>query len=758
VLQGGTVRMAVEDLNHPSLEAKRRKKLIIILALVGLPLFGVLFSLSSFQLKFITPQTTEQTVVLVALTLLVSLLFGGLIFVLMRNLIKLFAERRLGVLGSNFRTRLVVGSLLLSFIPVLVMFWFSYGLMNRSIERWFSTPVEEVRQDTQIMTTLLSKYAAANANAEAESIASSPETQRAFEGHGFSGVLNEFRRHEATLQGGFAIAIESGNAEASFGVPAAWPLLKPAIPALPVNPDRPQSMSWNGVEYVLGSAPVGDRGEILVAMPLPKNFTDAQKQLEASQQQYLQLAHERRQVRLTYMAILMALTGLVLFVSMWLALYLSRLVTRPVVALAEATQEISRGNLDYRVAVPASDELGDLVRSFNQMAAELQANRRQIEASSHDLTAANTELEQRRRHMETILESIPTGVLSLDADLRVAHLNEALLRLLRPSQEPGHLTATLIGASLSDLFPADVLEDLDPLLRRAERMGTTTTQMEFSVQGSRLNVAVTVAALQHKAQRAGYVVVFEDLSDVLHAQKQAAWREVARRVAHEIKNPLTPIALSAERILRHLGKEKQFDSASRDVVRSCAQTIEAAVETVRSLVNEFSTLARFPAPQPMPADINAIAASALSMFNGRLDGIRVRTAFSNNLPKVMADSEALKRAIANLVDNAAEAVQKAMVREIEISTALVASGDAVEIGVADSGQGITQEAKERLFLPYFSTKKRGTGLGLAIVSRIVEDHHGSIRVEENHPVGARFVIELPLASPSAPTPAHISYA
>ncbi|HEV2696671.1 MAG TPA: hypothetical protein VGU90_01675, partial [Terriglobales bacterium] len=214
MLQGGTVRMAVEDLNHPSLEAKRRKKLIIILALVGLPLFGVLFSLSSFQLKFITPQTTEQTVVLVALTLLVSLLFGGLIFVLMRNLIKLFAERRLGVLGSNFRTRLVVGSLLLSFIPVLVMFWFSYGLMNRSIERWFSTPVEEVRQDTQIMTTLLSKYAAANANAEAESIASSPETQRAFEGHGFSGVLNEFRRHEATLQGGFAIAIESGNAEA----------------------------------------------------------------------------------------------------------------------------------------------------------------------------------------------------------------------------------------------------------------------------------------------------------------------------------------------------------------------------------------------------------------------------------------------------------------------------------------------------------------------------------------------------------------
>jgi hypothetical protein len=193
-------------------------------------------------------------------------------------------------------------------------------------------------------------------------------------------------------------------------------------------------------------------------------------------------------------------------------------------------------------------------------------------------------------------------------------------------------------------------------------------------------------------------------------------------------------------------------------VRTCAQSIEAAVETVRTLVNEFATLARFPAPQPQPADINAIADSALSMFNGRLDGIRLRTAFSSNLPKVMADSEAIKRALANLVDNAAEAVQTSMVKEIELSTALVASRDAVEISVADSGHGVTQETKERLFLPYFSTKKRGTGLGLAIVSRIVEDHHGSIRVEENHPAGTRFVIELPVASEAVAAPASTSYA
>jgi len=730
-----------------------RKKIIILLTVGSLLLFGILLSESSFDLPFINPATNQQTVFLVALSLIVFLLFVVLTFVLWRNLLKLFAERRLGVLGSKFRTRLVVGSLLLSFLPVIVMFWFAYGLMNRSIDKWFSTPVEEVRQDTALMATLISKYAAENARTEALSIAASPETQHAFAGHSFSGVLNQFREHEATLQGGFAIAIESGNAEASLDAPAAWPMLKPNLPPLPVTSDRPQHINWNGVEYILGSAPVGDRGEILVAMPLPRNFAETQKQLEASQRRYLELARDRRQVRRQYMVVLWLLTGMVLFASMWLALFLSRLVTRPVVALAEATQEISRGNLNYRVEVPAADELGDLVRSFNQMAEELQISRRQIEASSQELSAANVELEQRRQHIETVLESIPTGVLSLDAGLRVTHVNQALLRMLRPAQEPTQTAAILVGGSLRDLFPPEVLEDLEPLLRRADRMSTTTTQMEFAVQRIQLNVAVTVATLQHNQQRMGYVLVFEDLSDVLRAQKQAAWREVARRVAHEIKNPLTPIALSAERILRHLDRGARRDAASIEVVRNCAEIIGGAVETVRTLVNEFSTLASFPASEPRPADINGIVESALAMFNGRLDGIRVRTLFASDLPKVLADPEAIKRAVANLVDNAAEALQDSMLREIEVSTALVGSRDAVEISVADSGHGVTRELKERLFLPYFSTKERGTGLGLAIVSRIVEDHHGSIRVEENKPVGARFVVELPVAADRIIAPA-----
>jgi two-component system nitrogen regulation sensor histidine kinase NtrY len=746
--------MAADD---PTRSHPNRKKLIISLAVVSFVLFAILLVEQSFDLPFINPANNQQTVFLVTLSLLVFLLFVVLTFVLWRNLLKLFAERRLGVLGSKFRTRLVVGSLLLSFIPVIVMFWFAYGLMNRSIDKWFSTPVEEVRQDTAMMASLLSSYAAENAAAEALSIASSPETQHAFEGHSFAAIFNEFKRHETTLQNGFAIAIEAGNVEASLGAPAAWPLLKAALPKHPIAAEHPQHLNWNGTDYVLGSADVGGAGQILVAMPLPKSFADTQRELDASQKRYLELARERRTVRRTYMAFLWLLTGMVLFASTWLALFLSRLVTRPVVALAEATQEISRGNLNYRVEVQAADELGDLVRSFNAMAGELEISRHEIEASRQELTAANSELEQRRRHIETILESIPTGVLSLDAGMRVTHVNHALLRMLRPTEQPGQAWVALVGANWRDLFPQDVTEDLEPLIRRADRMSATTTQMEFGAPREHLNVAVTVATLQHKNQRLGYVLVFEDLSDLLRAQKQAAWREVARRVAHEIKNPLTPIALSAERLLRNIERNVQEGPPSPELVRSCAETISNSVETVRTLVNEFATLAQFPASRPQAADINAIITAALAMFNGRLDGIHVRTILASDLPRVLADADAMRRAVANLVDNAAEALQGAQVKEIEVATSLVASRDAIEVSVADSGSGVSQEVKERLFLPYFSTKKRGTGLGLAIVSRIVEDHHGSIRVEENRPVGSRFVVELPVATPAA-QPAGLQHA
>ncbi len=734
-----------------------RKQVIILLSISVLVLLAIVVSQTAFDATILRPENNQQTIVFYALSLFISLLFGGLFFVLARNLLKLFAERRLGVLGSKFRTRMVAGALLLSFVPVMVMYWFAYGLMNRSIDKWFSAPLEEVRSETEAMGTLLATYGMQNARAEAASIAASPETERAFSGHSFSGVLAVFDRHQMTLQGGFALALHNDNVEASYNAPAPWSVLKGKLPLAEVGEEHPTQFTWDGTDYTLGSAPVANGGLIVVAIPLPRELSETVHQVEASQARYYNLARERRVLRRTYMGLLLLLTMIVLFVTTWLALFLSKIVTRPLSALAEATQEISRGRLDYRVDVRAADEIGDLVRSFNRMAEDLEASRRQIEASSHDLSAANAELDQRRRHMETILESIPTGVLSLDADRRVTHVNQALLRMFYPEPHEGTST-NLLGASLADLFPAEVFEDFEPLLRRADRMGITTSQVEMQLPHNALNVAVTVATLRQQDQRSGYVVVFEDLSDLLKGQKQAAWREVARRVAHEIKNPLTPIALSAERIQRQLDRATPDDPATMSIVRSCAGTIARAVETVRRLVDEFSTLARFPVANPQPTDINEVIDTALSMFQGRLDGIRLETSLGSDLPKVMADAEAMKRAVANLVDNAAEALRDSIVREISVSTGLVASRDAVEITVADTGHGVTRELKERLFLPYFSTKKRGTGLGLAIVSRIVEDHHGSIRVEENRPVGTRFIVELPVAVETTPVAATAQHA
>jgi nitrogen fixation/metabolism regulation signal transduction histidine kinase len=724
---------------------RRRRTLIVLLAIPAFLALTILFSQQAFNLTFLRPDSSSQALVFAALSALVFILFLVLCLLIARILLKLFAERRTGKMGSKFRTKLVLGALVLSFGPVLFLFLFAYGLMNRSIDKWFSTPVEEVRRDTAAVSSSVAEYTLENARAEAVSIAVAGDTEKAFETGKFGPLIGVFRHREAPLQGGFVLALMDGELEASYQIPATWSVISDKLRISQGRLNLPTAIDVDNRHYLVGWQEVGTRGLIIVAMPMPTNLSSAIQQMEDSQRNYLELASERKMVRRTYMLLLLLLTSVVLFAATWFAVFLSKFVTTPVAALAEGTQEISAGNLDYRVQVPATDELAALVSSFNRMAAELKGNRQKLEKSSRELAEANEQLEQRRRQIETILENIPTGVLSLDATIRVTHLNHALVRLFRPEGN-GDANGILKGAHLRDVFPQDVIDDLAHMLRKSDRMGSTTSQLETTIGGRAYNLAVTVASLKHDSQRLGYVVVFEDLSDLLKAQKQLAWQEVARRVAHEIKNPLTPIALSAQRIKRHLERGSTPDDASLAVIHGCAETIASAVETVRSLVDEFSTMARFPAAQVKPADMNSIVQNALSMFDGRLENVSLRTSLSPDLPKVMADPEAMKRAIANLVDNAAEAMRDSLVREIQIATSVLSTRDTVEVMVSDTGHGITPENKEKLFLPYFSTKQRGTGLGLAIVSRIVEDHHGSIRVEENQPMGTKFIVELPVAS------------
>jgi two-component system nitrogen regulation sensor histidine kinase NtrY len=721
-----------------TLSPTQRRSLLAPLAIGTVVLLGVVLAQQAFNLKM-SPDSAEQTLLLVVLSALVFLLLVALTFVLLRNVFKLYADRRMGVLGSRFRTRMVIGALLLSFAPVITMFMFSYALMNRSIDKWFSAPVMQLQQGTGRMVAMVTYYAGDNARQEALEISQSVAVRDAFARANYSQLMQELKLHQPTLQGGFVVALKGGEAVAAWKLPQSWSTMRVSLPPLERLAQSPATWRFGNAEYMLAAAPAGE-GQIVAGIPLPAGFTSTVNETNQAQEQYMALGRQAKRIRGMYMLLLVLLTVMVLFVATWVSLYLAKLVTRPVEALAEATRKISEGHLGHRVEISAADELGALVASFNRMTAELEASRRTIEESADALARSNDELEQRRRHIETILENIPSGVLSLDADKRVTHSNQAFGRMFGQQGR-----GPLAGSTLQKIFSADVAADLEHLMRRADRMGMTAAQFEIAREKDKLNASVTAASVQHGRQRLGYVIVFEDFSDLLKAQREAAWSEVARRVAHEIKNPLTPIALSAERIRKYLSREVEPDAASLSVIHGCAETISGAVQTVRTLVDDFSSLALFPTARPRPADINEIVEGALGMFNGRLDGIEVRKQLAPTLPLALADPEAIKRALANLIDNAAEATEHSLLREIYITTALVESKDGLEITVADTGHGINREVKEKLFLPYFSTKKRGTGLGLAIVRRIVEDHHGSVRVEENQPSGARFVVELPVA-------------
>jgi PAS domain S-box-containing protein len=493
-----------------------------------------------------------------------------------------------------------------------------------------------------------------------------------------------------------------------------------------------------GSEFALGAASLPGGGVVVAGLPMPSKLNAIMANLSTGTSQYWALYRQRRIIRMTYFLLLLMLTALVFFSSSWLALYVSRQMTRPLEALADATVEIGKGDYSHRVTVEATAEMAELVRSFNHMAADLEQSRMLAETSARELSTANLAIEARRKELETILETIPSGVVTLDAAQCVVLANRAFVELVRLDSR-----ADFAGVSLDSLLPPEFTEELMRLDRRARRVGTASSEFELRTPRGAVSLSVTLAALdQHNGRIRGSILVLEDVSDFLHAQRQAAWKEVAQRVAHEIRNPLTPITLSAERIRRHV---ERGAPESPGVIRKCCDVILGSVESMRTLVGQFAVLAEFPVAHPQPSDLNEIVESAMMLFDGRIQGIRIEKHLDPNLPPVMADPEALRRAIANLIDNAAEAMRDGLLRVLSIETSSGERQGMAEIVVADTGPGITDDMRERLFLPWFSTRQRGTGLGLSIVAKIIQDHGGSIRTENNTPTGARFIIELPLA-------------
>lgn len=747
-------------MNARAASAASRRTAVIVLGSLALVVLLLLIAENAFNLKFLSPENTSSILFFSALSGMSFLLFLTLLVLLFRNILKLYASEQSRVLGSRLRTRMLLGALLLSLAPAVFMLFFNYLLMNRSIDRWFSQPVARLRSQSMQVAMEMSNYAAANARAEAESIANSPVIAAGDMPSNQQAAMDLFREHKVTLQGGFVIVYRDGQAASEYQLPqndgrasmlsgnAEFDQTQSIDPQTPLTDfilrasrrtDDPVVRIGSSA-YMVGAGSSRNGTIVVVGLPLPPDVGSAIQQIEISTQRYWALLRARRRVRTAYFLVLLLLTGLTLFVSSWLALFLSKQVTRPVEALADAMDAMATGNYGSRVDVAAGGELGELVRSFNHMATDLETSRSQLESSTTQLSAANSAIDERRRELETVLETIPSGVATLDENLQILQANRAFLEMLDPLGE-----LAIEGEPIQSLFPAESATEIVRVVRRSGRLPAASTEIDAQTSRGPLHLIFTVTELRGSIR--GHLVVIDNVTDVLRAQKQMAWKEVAQRVAHEIKNPLTPIALSAERIERHL--DRGLTEYSSEALRNATEIIRSSVQTLRQLVDQFSALADFPAARPAPADLNAIVESTLGLFAGRLEGIEVQLHLTPHLPPVMADTEAMKRAVSNLIDNAAEAMRETLLRVMTVRTGLNEAQTAAEIVVADTGHGITEETRERLFLPFFSTRRRGTGLGLSIAAKIVQEHHGTIRVEENIPEGARFIVEIPLADVSS---------
>ena len=671
-----------------------RKRLLLI---SGVLLLAILVSLVVWQGSFnfgpFAPVNIQQTYLFWAVSTLIFILTVTLGFILFRTGVKLYIERQANRPGSHIKWKLIGGALALTVLPVFFLVLWSVSVLNLNLDKWFSRPAQKINTDVIQVADALNQEVQDKLTAQAHWLASLSVGENADFYERFC-AANRIEHAEIVNREGMSRVLCS------------------------------LSSSHDGSLYqarVKTSA-----GLVVLSARMPLALAAKQQEVNGYISEYNRLAADRKAFRSLYLQLLLLITLFILFFATWIARYMAGQISTPITALLKAAEQIRKGNLGYRVHVRAIDEMATLVKAFNEMTEALETN--------------SQELESRRRFTEAILESIPTGVISLTSDGRIQRVNRALLGIF-PEEQVAR------ASRLSDLFSRDDTAEIRYLMNRARRTAVAGTQIEYKAERRVLHLALTVAALDEQ-RRSGFVLVVEDTSELLRAQKAAAWHEVARRVAHEIKNPLTPIALSADRIERQLQKPEQTPETGR-ILRECSVIIAREVETVKALVDEFSQFSRFPAAHPIPSDLNEVVENALAVFNGRLDGIHLEIDLAAGLPTVKIDREQFKRVVVNLVDNAAEAMQDSLFRRLFIATRPT-EADSVELIVADTGCGVSREDKEKLFLPYFSTKGRGTGLGLAIVNRILADHDASIRVEDNLPVGAQFIVDLPTLTSTEP--------
>jgi len=693
-------------------------------------------------------------VVLYALSATNLTMLLALVFLLARNVIKSIVEGRRGLPFARFRAKLVLAMLGMTVIPAVLVLLVGSRVVLTAVDRWFNTPVDEILSSAnsiaadyyQEQQRAVSEHAAELADQLAKlDLASGDVTRvRALVSTSVTG------RRPGLVQVYRVSRSEGGTA-------SVVPVVDVASPTIPQasargSTERLASQVVNGGEptpWVLEPLPEG--GELLrVAQPVRANgaitgvivassylsgsLAERSRRMTQAYEDYSQLRVLRQPLAGVYVSFFVMVTLFILVGSTWLGLYLAKRITRPVQALSEAAREIGAGHYDHRIQHEAADEFGAMVDAFNTMAAEVASSRRRLERATLDLERKHQEGESRRRYIEAVVDRIATGVVSIDRTGRIGTINAAATRLL-------DLDASVTGRTAVDVFSRAGLAPVNELLDQSARARTDSLAQEIALvrEGRERHLAaVATRVLNADGSYDGTVLVVDDVTPLIRAQKVAAWREVARRLAHEIKNPLTPIQLSAERMRRKL---TNLDPPLEELVRECTSTIVGEVESLKGLVDEFSQFARMPAPRAVPTDVPALIDETLSLYDGLFTDLRFERRFDPAVSEVRADPDQLKRVLINLIDNAIEATDRR--GTIAIETARDDPNGFIRIVVADDGPGIPEGEREKLFLPYYSTKGRGSGLGLAIVRRIVAEHGGSVDVTDNAPRGTRFTIELP---------------
>ncbi len=726
-------------------ESRIKTDRLIVTGIVGLIILLTGSYLLLQQAEGLSFQYVTNSVLLGFLGIADVILILALLFILFRNFAKLLIERRREILGARFRTKLVVTFIGLCLVPSLLLFIAALSLIRSSIEQWFSTPVATVADSAQRIVQALYDEHRERGRRYAESLAEGIAKGRLLEGEQRKGLARDLEGRLLEYGLDYTAVYEEGVLAAS----AANPTLPLRDLTSPPEALLDRAMQGEPFEWIedLGRGkivrvgwPIRSRegpkilGVAVTGSFVRKDLAALTTQVSDAAENYSQIRVQKGAIQRVYIFFFALITLLIIFAAMWIGLYLARQITVPIQMLAEGTRAVAGGDLDYRVDVRPGDELGILVDSFNAMTAELKARREEVERSAAEIRQRNAELEERRRYIETLLQAVPVGVVSLSEGGRVTTSNRAARRLLRIDGE-----TDLAGLPYGEVFAEGRLQEVGEAARECLARGAAALfrEVHSSAAGEPVSLSLTVVPLG-EGPAAGLLIVMEDVTHLIKAQKMAAWQEVARRMAHEIKNPLTPIQLSAQRILKKYSEESEdFGEALRDGT----ETIVREVKTLKALVNEFSGFSRMPAVNPAPADLHEIIDSALGLYQGAYSDVSFDRRFAEDIPTSPLDREQMKRVFINLIDNALEATQRR--GRIEIVTRYLKRARLMRIEVADDGPGIGPETKARLFLPYFSTKKRGTGLGLAIVNRIVSDHNGSIRVEDNAPRGTRFVIELP---------------